>query len=247
MSVDESGRVRDIAGAVYRELWKDLSEAEFEDRWIIRRMVLMKGANHVSDDIAILDLIGTDDKDQLIALLYMFQEASEAEQVVRRRLSRLRQAQSGRYTRLVPMEKELSRVPFKRELITRVAQALARPTRAAYDRQVNEVSAHHELTYQKGALSWTEQDWSWTLLRSQNGSFVWQHQQSGARRGEVRKDVFLNEDAFIDFFTQLSEESACIYSGLLLYKDEQNAVKLDGTPRIAHFVRLITLQTQQHA
>lgn len=230
VSVDKSGRVSDIAAAVYKQLWKDLSEDQFEARWTTTRMVLSRNDSIIPDDIPIVDALAMDDKAQcsVIELGFILQVASDEEQVRRRRLSRIRQSQTGNRTKLVPMDKDLSRVPFKRDLIARVAHALE---------QGRQVSGHHEITCRKGALSWAEQDYSWTLLYQHN-IFVWRHQRRG--QDSTEQDSFPSQEEFIDFWTQLSERSACIYSGLLLYKDSQEATRLEGTPLIADFVRFVS-------
>jgi len=269
VSVDESGRVQDIAAAVYNELWKDLPEDAFEEKWISTRMVFTRSGKIIRDDLPIVDAVATEEQridpsldhhavtfsqfsearvgecgseDQLrkdwdtfapaenshVELGFVLQVADPDEQIVRRRLSRLRQAQSGRKTKLVPTDKDLSSVPFKRDLIARVARALI---------DGRQVSGHHEVHCRMGSLTWTEQDYSWTLLYIQ-GAFVWRHQRRG--QNIIEQDTFPSEDKFIDFWTQLSEKSACIYSGLLLYKDNREAVKLEGTPLIEHFLRLVS-------
>jgi len=269
VSVDESGRVRDIAAAVYNELWKDLPEDAFEEKWISTRMVFTAGGHIIHDDLPIVDAIATEElrihpllhhavtfsqlcearrgegatEDQLrkhwdtfspanqashVELGFVLQVADVDEQIVRRRLSRMRQAQSGRKTKLVPTDKDLSSAPFKRDLMARVAHALI---------DGRQVSGHHEVFCRMGSLTWTEQDYSWTLLFVQ-GDFVWRHQRRG--QSIIEQDTFPSEDTFLDFWTQLSEKSACVYSGLLLYKDNREAVKLEGTPLIEHFLRLVS-------
>lgn len=225
VSVDESGCVRDIAAAVYNELWKDLAEDTFEEKWITTRMVFTAGGHIMHDDVPIVDAVAKAGGNELGFVLQM---ASFDEQIVRRRSSRLRQALSGRKTKLVPTDKDLSNAPFNRDLMARVAQALI---------DGRQVSGHHEVFCRMGSLAWTEQDYSWNLLCIQ-GTFVWRHTRRGSSITE--QDTFPNEDTFLDFWTQLSEISACVYSGLLLYKSNPQAFKLEGTPLIENFLRLVT-------
>lgn len=224
LSADPAGSVSDVVMRIYQAIWADVDEDEFERRWVGRYLSII----HPSGD-GFLDPATQFDSVQEWRdgdhLSFIVRVATADEQAHRIRTSRLRRSKTK--TELLP--KQLRRTHFSPELLAKVTDAL---------RQGRQLSGFHSLTCKIGSLHYQEESWSWTLLYDSNShQFIWRHQIRG--QTGVESEAWSTDAAFIDFWSQMSERSACAYAGLLLYGDRPEAALLEGTLTVEKFHGLL--------
>jgi len=222
LSVNPEGSVADLVAHLYDVMWADLHEDEFEARWVDRYVAILKDCVFLNPDSA-LSAIPVEEGN---TLNFMIRESTNAEKEDRLRKSRIRQS----WRRRTLQPQELRSQVFSRDVLSRSAEAL---------RQGRQVSGFHVLTCKIGKLEYQEERWSWTLLfKPDDQQFVWCHQQRG--NNVVVEEIWASDADFLDFWSQMSEQSICAYAGLLLYSSQRDAALLEGTPVSHHFQKLIS-------
>jgi len=223
VSVDSAGSVADVVVKIYEAMWQHLSEDAFEERWISQCLAVVheNGLEMLSPHAALASIPIVDGAQ----LSFMLRKASDEELIDRLRQSRLRLSRTR--TKLLP--KALRNVPFTRDMLSRAALAL---------RTGKQVSGFHTLTSRINQLEFQEDNWSWTLLydHADAGQFVWRHQERGSPAVVV--EAWPTDAGFIEFWSQMTEQSSCAFAGLLLYDTRPEAVLLEGTLLCDHFKRL---------
>lgn len=225
ISVDPAGSVADAVAKLYEAMWANLDVNEWEARWIECVIGIVDDKSKDGTFLRLdapLSSVPIEDGDQLS---FVTRRATEQERADRIRGSRVRL--SRRKIKLQP--KELRSQLFSRDLILKAAAAL---------RQGHQVSGFHTLHCKlKSGGQFQIEGWSWTLLFDPAGQlFVWRHQERSG--GEVIDECWSTDEKFVDWWSQMSEQTICAYSGLLIYPDRLEAALLEGTPMCTDFIRL---------
>lgn len=214
-SADPEDTIAEAVEKLKKIAWAHFEVEDFEKMWIDNEITLIRDDQVLGREQQVKDC-QLRDGDAL--LLYI--SPSLEDPVQRQQRSRLRLAKMGR-SKLVPPD--LRNTCFSRDLISRATHAL---------QQGLQLSGYHKLQCRNRSAVWSEENWSWTLLYDRNSRhFAWRHHTRQSR--DMIEQVWESEEQFIDFWTQLSDASACAYTALLVYGDDIQAVLLEGAPTAA--------------
>jgi len=214
-SVEPEITIAEAVEKLKKIAWADLEVEDFEKKWIDHEMTLIRDERVLGREQQVKDFQLCDGD-----VLTIYISPSLEDRAHRQQRSRLRLAKMGR-TKLV--HPDLRNVCFSKDLISRATHAL---------QQGLQLSGYHKLKCQNRTAVWSEENWSWTLLYDRNSRhFAWRHHTRQSR--DVIEEVWESEEQFIDFWTQLSDASACAYTALLVYGDDIQAILLEGAPTAA--------------